>query len=240
MNTFFEKVDVPLKESEIRERGQAMAGHLRELDNLREAKKAAVADYRDQEKELKEKIDLLALQIRSGREPRDVECKEQAAGAGMVEVVRLDGIEPKVVRTRAMTEDEIRDARQGKLFALDGGRKKPKDNDGETLTVTLGEAAEAASKKKGNKKSGNKEPQKLEDAPDLAPEEPGPGRERIEDKPKEEPKAEPAAAAGDAETHPATGQRIVRRRSRKGAAAPAPANDAAPAEDDDEGNGDLA
>lgn len=149
-NTFFEPLDVPLTKDEVRQRGQALAKKIQERNLVKDRKKAANAEFKEQLDEIEEGIETLRRQVSGEKEERQVECREVFGGNNIVEVIRLDGHEPKIVRTRGMTENEIKDSRQGRLFVLEGQAKKE------------------AEKKRAAEKTADGA--KLGDAPELAPE----------------------------------------------------------------------
>lgn len=166
--TFFDKLGVPLNEDEVRQRGEAIARKMHEVEELKAEKKSANSTIKEREKKLVAELEQLAREVRTKTEDRQIECREKkSTDPGMIDIMRLD--DNSLVRQRAMTEKEVKESRQGRLFQLEvvaGGDK---------------------SKKKGG-------PSRLEDAPELATDGPHVDRNGLTQEPLTSTVAEAAGA----------------------------------------------
>lgn len=105
-----------LTAEELAARSNELANKYTELDRVREQKKAATAEFREEEQELGKAIRELSRTVRLGTEDRDVEIEERPDFiARIVRVLRTDTQEEVTDRTRPMTVDEVRDHEQASL-----------------------------------------------------------------------------------------------------------------------------
>lgn len=115
LRTIQEELLVELTKTEWTHRANEMANKLKELGEyqakIAEEKKVMAKTEKDLEKE----INRLGCVVRDNKEPRQVECREEISTSDTVDLIRLDT--GAVVSNRPMTEQEIKEHRQGKLFA---------------------------------------------------------------------------------------------------------------------------
>lgn len=99
------KLPVQLSNDEIRLKGQDLSRKLQELEDVDEARKEAMRDYKDRIDALKGESRRLAHIVTEGKEPREVPCETvRNDDNGTIELVRLDTVE--VIDSRPMTPEE--------------------------------------------------------------------------------------------------------------------------------------
>lgn len=131
--SFLEMLPVPLTDDEVNERARESAGVVTQIQAKKhdvevhkEEAKNKTKRLEDEEKAITARDYELALAVKSRREPRQVECREEYADQ-KVNAVRQDTGE--VVSSRAATRAEIEEsvqvkmfpAKKGKLAAVGGG-----------------------------------------------------------------------------------------------------------------------
>lgn len=119
-----ERLNVMLTEEE-RSRHAREAAHLLGVYSEVESRaKLAASEAREELKELNAKIDAHARASRTGFEEREIDVRQEPDNDKLViRYVRTDTDE--TVRTRPMTEDELRVARQGTLPLRSAGTTSP-------------------------------------------------------------------------------------------------------------------
>lgn len=136
-----EKLPVQLSQEERNMKARNVAALLKRYSELESAAKSAAASYKDQLKELRTEIDRDAEAAHNGYEERDVDLRnEPDPETFQVRIVRADTGE--VVRTRDMTTEEMRAARQQNLPL----------NDQNNVTPIAAKDRNAAATIKGSKK----------------------------------------------------------------------------------------
>ena len=132
-----EKLPCKLDNTEVRLKGEELALARKEHHELADAAKASAARFKTSIKEVDERIDDLAEQVRTRQETRDVEIIDvKDMDRQMVDTIRTDTGE--VVRSRAMTLNE----RQIHLF--EPGVRLVDDLDDETEDETEDDLATTA------------------------------------------------------------------------------------------------
>jgi hypothetical protein len=107
-----EKLPCKLNDDEVRRKGEELALARKKHHEVADEAKSSAAEFKDRLKKIDTQIDLLAEQVRSKRETREVEVIERKdLDAAMVETIRTDTGE--IVRARAMSLQE----RQIHLFS---------------------------------------------------------------------------------------------------------------------------
>lgn len=102
---------------EVRQKGEKLAQKIREYELTEEERKKATKQLGDKLKDLRAEQEQLGREIRTRKEDRDVEVREEPDNAlRVVRVIRVDTGEEAY--TRAMTETEIREHCQPSLFSV--------------------------------------------------------------------------------------------------------------------------
>lgn len=105
----FQRLPCALSEAEKALRADELAREVKRHGEIELAKKAAAEAHAKELKESDRRIGELAEQVRTGVEPREVECQEVVRFArNLVETIRLDTGE--VVSSRAMRPEERQEA----------------------------------------------------------------------------------------------------------------------------------
>jgi hypothetical protein len=119
------RLPVSLTSEETRARSSQLAAIVFEIDRTEAAMKNAATSYKEKIKELNADARILAKAVHTGKELREVDVYERTnAGLRTWETVRDDLAE--VVASRPMTDLEVRDLLQGKLFDKE---RRPKKKD---------------------------------------------------------------------------------------------------------------
>lgn len=109
-----ERHNVNLNEAERNQHAREATHLLGQYAEVEARMKSSAAEYREQLKELNERIDTHSRAARTGMEEREVEVRQEPDNEKyVVRYVRTDTEE--VIRTRPMTEDELRVAKQPAL-----------------------------------------------------------------------------------------------------------------------------
>lgn len=112
--SWFEELPCHLSAHEKLLKSESLAERLKDVHTVDAERKEAMADFKQRADELEKQVDKLALEVRTGREYRQVECFESASYSdSKVDIVRKDTGE--VVRSRAMHPNE----RQEKMPFVD-------------------------------------------------------------------------------------------------------------------------
>jgi hypothetical protein len=133
---FVKELEIPLTAEERAERGEMLASTILELFQLDVKAKESAGQFSAAKKKLEKKRYELATAVDTGRERRPVPCEERAnERLFRVETVRLDTEE--IVDVRAMSDEELSDAQQGKLFNARAAASNGDDGEGPADTGTL-------------------------------------------------------------------------------------------------------
>lgn len=128
---FYEHLPCALDSQELVLKSRALAQLLCDQENVELEKKEANASFKERLDAIDKQLSALALEVRSGREYREVQCLERADYAeGRVQIIRTDTAE--VVRFRPL---EPHERQQGLAFAerarVDGVRRTEREINGE-------------------------------------------------------------------------------------------------------------
>lgn len=128
---FFERLPCVLEPKETLLKSKALAQLLCDQANVELEKKDANADFKRRLDAIDTRLSELGLEVRTGREYREVQCFERADYAeSRVEIIRTDTGE--VVRYRPLEVHERQQALSfGARITGDGERKRAADNDNE-------------------------------------------------------------------------------------------------------------
>lgn len=118
--SFTKDLVYPLSPGEIEERKTVLARVVEEIAEVDAEKGKVVKSFGDRLKALRERSLDLAHTINQGEEKRPVLCSERAEMRNF-QVLTYRHDSGSIVDTRAMTPDEVEEARQGGLFADNGG-----------------------------------------------------------------------------------------------------------------------
>lgn len=140
--SFVKSLAFPLNDHEVEEEGRLLAQVTLEIETVEEEKATAVRGFGERLKKLRQRQTEHAHARSSRMKERPVLCSERAEmRRGEVETFRHDtGI---VVDSRAMTPDEVEEARQGGLFS-DHGSRGPRIAEGKGGLDLAAPAAPAA------------------------------------------------------------------------------------------------
>lgn len=106
---FYEHLPCNLDSRELVLKSKALAELLSEKDHVEQEKKDANAEFKQRLDDLETRLNALAVEVRTGKEYRDVPCIERADWAdNRVEVIRTDNGE--VVRIRPLQQGERQEA----------------------------------------------------------------------------------------------------------------------------------
>lgn len=109
INTFTEQLDVRLTEEELLERGQRLAQLDSELKQHDEHAKNVRDELKANETRLRAERTRLSNVVRNKKEPRTVECQDEAMyKRGLAVVIRLDDY--TVVRERELHSTEVQES----------------------------------------------------------------------------------------------------------------------------------
>lgn len=138
-----EKLSCDLSREEIEQRSQTLAETIKQHAAAEEEKRELTKELKEKIDDLQTQIDELAGSIREKKEKRPVEVIERSDHKrAVVETVRTDT--KAVIWSRAMTVEELADARQVRLW----DPSKKKDEKGQT---TEAEVKETPTKKRSAK-----------------------------------------------------------------------------------------
>lgn len=135
---FYERLPCQLDAQEVLLKSKSLAQLLCDKSNVEIEKKDANADFKRRLDVIETRVCELGLEIRTGREYRDVPCIERADYAdNRVEIIRTDTGE--VVRMRAL---EVHERQESLAFAARPPRAERADNTNATTTSTTDEFKE--------------------------------------------------------------------------------------------------
>lgn len=116
------ELDVHLTDEEVQEKSEQLARVVAEISDLEEEKAKAVRGFSVQLKEKKRRLSELARNVTKREEMRPVLCYQRPdLRRFVIEIFRADN--KQVIDSRAMTKEELEEARQGQLF--DGNTHVP-------------------------------------------------------------------------------------------------------------------
>lgn len=155
-----EEIDVELSEADLARMGEELAAALRQREATEVAAKKVAKEWRDKIETLDEDVARLRDAIHAKRERKEVRCEEIQNGQGGIDIIRCDNgqllrqrkLTPREQTAREQAEREAaereREARHGKLFAIEGGKGKDEadaaGSDGKHVEVERDPSGETA------------------------------------------------------------------------------------------------
>ncbi len=104
-----------LTRQEVNERHEKTSAKIVELQKIQNEKKARMAHYGSEEKRLNEEIARLGGETYNRKGIKAIEVMEVVGGPNTIQVVEATN-PSNVLDTRSMTDEELADFKQGKLF----------------------------------------------------------------------------------------------------------------------------